>query len=314
MANPTQALFGRLGFHTQPPSDIPASTTNGQRALFRALRIWFGLVWLYNSWTASSGVTKHAMAQFLGLPFNSLPVHILGNGVVAINLYIALALLLGIGMRPALWLGLLYTLIMWIWVEKTGGFNPAVGQTDAGPALPYFLALILAYNGWRLSQPAPEGDDAQHNQARLWIRVACIGFGALWAWDTLFKWHPYYLTHIVGYIAGAQGHVPGWVAAYDQGWIAVITFISPVLFGVLAALMEAAIAWSLLAGRWLRVFLPVGLVYTLVIWSTAEGFGGPYTAAGQTGMPGNILGNAVNYMLVFGFLMVAYQWPKRLNA
>ncbi|KEZ75830.1 hypothetical protein [Salinisphaera hydrothermalis] len=85
------------------------------------------------------------------------------------------------------------------------------------------------------------------------------------------------------------------------------------LFAVLASLLEAVLAWSLITGRFLRLLLPVGFLYSLAIWSTAEGFGGPYTAMGQTGMTGNMFGNAVLYAVIFLTFMVAYRWPQRIE-
>ncbi|MDA3920743.1 MAG: hypothetical protein PF501_08710 [Salinisphaera sp.] len=314
MSKITQAVYRWLDFDLRPPRDIPANTTAPQKVTFHALRILFGLIWLFNSWTASASANKHDIAQFIGLPFESWPVRVIGNGVLLLDLIIAIALLSGRGMRAALWLGVVYLLIMWLGVSHTGGFNTAVGQTDPGIAPPYLIMLIVTFACWRITQPATPGNAAADEHARLSIYAMRLAFGFLWAWDALFKWHPYYLTHLMGYLTASQQGEPAWLVAYTQVWIDIINLFGPVLFAVLASLLEAILAWSLISGRFLRLFLPVGFVYSLVIWSTAEGFGGPYTAMGHTGMTGNMLGNAVIYALIFVGFMAAYRWPKPIEA
>lgn len=168
------------------------------------------------------------------------------------------------------------------------------------------IALILTYLTWRISRPmGAESRDGIDEENRFWIRAARVMFGFLWAWDALFKLHPYFITHMADFISGAEVGQPGWIAAYQQVWVAVITHTSPLFFGVVSALTEVALAWSLLTGKLLRLFLPIGLIYSLMVWSTAEGFGGPY-GNGRTGMAGNMLGNTIIYALIFAYFMVIY--------
>jgi hypothetical protein len=311
MSNVTPTIFRWLGFDTQPDVSIALPIASSQARLFRIFRIFFGLVWLYDAWTVSSGATKHAIAQFLGLPFASTTVHLAGTAVMFFALYIALALLSGKGMRAALWIGVGYLTVMWIAVEHGGDFNPATGGTDAGIAPPYLIAILLAYLTWRICQPSSvEVDASAPNSHRLWIHAARLMFGFLWAWDALFKLHPYFLTHFVSFLSGAETGQPAWVVDWLQLWIAVITYTGTVFVGVVSAMVEVLLAWSLLSGKRLRLFLPLGLVFSLMIWSTAEGFGGPY-GNGVNGMPGNMFGNAVIYALIFGYFMVLYRWPMR---
>lgn len=302
----TQRVFHALGFDLSSKESIPFPPTPLQTQRFRFLRILIGCIWLYDTWNFSSGVTKHAIAQFLGLPFSSLLVHLAGTAVMFIGLYLALTLISGKGMRSALWVGTAFLVIMWIWVEGGGDFNPATGGTDAGIAPPYLIALILTYLTWRLSQPfAASGESDTHHTTRVWMDAARVMFGFLWAWDAFFKLHPYFITHMVAFISGAEAGQPGWIVAYQQAWVAVITHTSPLLMGIMSAFTEVALAWSLLTGKLMRIFLPIGFVFSLMIWSTAEGFGGPY-GNGSTGTPGNMFGNAVIYALIFAYFMVLY--------
>lgn len=311
MSKLTSMVFRGLGFATQPSHLLRSATTVWQTRLFRFFRIFFGVVWLYDTWTASSAATRHALAQFLGLPFSSPWVHLAGTGIFFPDLYIALALLSGKGMRSALWVGIVYLLVMWIGIEHGGDFNPNAGGTDPGIAPPYLIALILTYTTWRISQPSAMPVDRE--SALLWAHAARLMFGFLWTWDAVFKLQPYFFTHFVSYLAAAEAGQPAWIVSYLHAWIALITHTSPVLFSVLAVAAEVVIAWSLLSGKLLRIMLPIGLIYSLMVWSTAEGFGGPY-GIGSTGMPGNMFGNAVIYALIFCFLMVLYRWPRQADA
>ncbi|HEU0196760.1 MAG TPA: hypothetical protein VFQ88_06040 [Nevskiaceae bacterium] len=164
-----------------------------------------------------------------------------------------------------------------------------------------------------------------------WAHATRVMFGFVWAWDALYKLRPHFLLHFTSYLVGpdAMSGVPAagakmasmagmagmaaqpvWVVAWLHGWVAAINAISPMAFAVATALIEVAVALSLLSGRWLRVGLPLGFVFSLLIWVTAEGFGGPY-GNGTTGMPGNMFGTAIIYAILFAGLMVLYRWPHR---
>ena len=57
--------------------------------------------------------------------------------------------------------------------------------------------------------------------------------------------------------------------------------------------------------------LPIGLLYSFGLWTTAEGWGGPY-GTGFTGNKGDVLGTAIIYCLIFRYLMVVYP-PFRMR-
>ena len=65
------------------------------------------------------------------------------------------------------------------------------------------------------------------------------------------------------------------------------------LFVWLTRIIESAIALALLAGFARKTLYIVGGLFSLLIWSTAEGFGGPYTTGA------NNLGTAISYVLIF---------------
>jgi len=107
------------------------------------------------------------------------------------------------------------------------------------------------------------------------------------------------------YLVKSQRGQPAWIVAYIQFFIDIIRAVGPLAFGLFAAIVETLIALSLLLKRGLRVMLPLGFVYSLVLWTTAEEWGGPY-GPGFTGNRGDILGTANIYCLIFLYLMVIY--------
>ncbi len=130
------------------------------------------------------------------------------------------------------------------------------------------------------------------------IGVLRIVFGIVWAIDAWFKWQPDFINNFMTYLTeGAEGQSPlvqGWI----NFWMNVI-HINPQLVGYLIALGETAVAIGLIFGVLSNLTGLVGIVLSFVIWSTAEGFGGPYTA-GSTD-----IGAAVIYILVFVGLFLA---------
>ena len=117
------------------------------------------------------------------------------------------------------------------------------------------------------------------------------------------KWEPYFLTHFLDQLTPAIQGQPAWIAAYIGLVIVIVKAVGPLTVAVIVALLETALAVSLLTGRWMRVSVPVGFLYSLAVWTTAEGFGGPYSSAG-TGVRGDVLGNIVIYALIYLFLLV----------
>ncbi len=109
-----------------------------------------------------------------------------------------------------------------------------------------------------------------------------IAFGCVWAVDAYFKWQPAFINNFTNYlIEGAQGQ-PALVQAWIHLWVHTVS-VDPHLFAFVVALSETAIALGLLFGFLTRVAMTGGILLTLVIWSTAEGFGGPYVAGSTDG-------------------------------
>ncbi|MCC4247242.1 hypothetical protein [Stappia indica] len=88
---------------------------------------------------------------------------------------------------------------------------------------------------------------------------------------------------------------PAMIKAWIKLWIDVVN-VNPVGFAYFVALSETALAVALILGLFSNLSYIGGALLAFVIWSTAEGFGGPY-GAGSTD-----IGAAVIYILVFALL------------
>ena len=141
---------------------------------------------------------------------------------------------------------------------------------------------------------AEQHDRGQFSQA--WPAVASaalrIAFGIIWAVGAAFTWSAQFATHYVGYLHNAAAGQPAWSAWWFDMWIAIVT-PHALLFVWLTRVAETLLAIALLLGFARRTTYVLGALFSLLIWSTAEGFGGPY-AVGAANM-----GNALTYVLIF---------------
>ena len=128
-----------------------------------------------------------------------------------------------------------------------------------------------------------------------------IVFGLVWIIDASFKWNPAFLNNFTDYLTqGAQGQ-PTLVQAWIDLWVKSVS-VDPHLFAIIVAVSETAIALGLIFGLFTEIAIAGGIAMTLVIWSTAEGFGGPYIA-GSTD-----IGAAIIYAIVFVALWLGRCW------
>ncbi len=130
------------------------------------------------------------------------------------------------------------------------------------------------------------------------IGLLRIAFGLVWAIDAWFKWQPDFLNHFTEYLTSAQQDQPAWVAAWIGFWVDLVK-IDPAIFGRLVAVSETAIAIALILGAFTNLATLGGAALALVIWSTAEGFGGPYQAGSAD------VGSAIIYAVVLAALFLS---------
>ena len=132
--------------------------------------------------------------------------------------------------------------------------------------------------------------------SRAWLIVAAAAlrtaFGVFMAIDAWLKWQPGFAAHYVGYLQNAANAQPRWLEAWFHMWLRLVTMHAG-FFITTTRLIETAIAIGLLLGLARRITYFAGALFSLLIWSTAEGFGGPYTSGATN------VGPALVYALVF---------------
>jgi len=127
------------------------------------------------------------------------------------------------------------------------------------------------------------------------VALLRISFGLLWAVDAWLKWQPAFSVGYLGYLRDAAARQPAALKPWFDLWLRLVG-LDQALFAFLTALAETMIAAGLLLGLARRFDYAAGFLLSLLIWTTAEGFGGPYTA-GSTDV-----GAAIIYAFVFAGL------------
>ncbi len=304
----------------------PLRYTLEQDFAFAVMRIVFGVIWVINTILEANapyinGFLASIVKRIKGQPdfirtylhgvihvMNLLGPQHVAVGTVVVNALLAASLLTGVALRPMAWLGVVYTLMLWSTVGGFGG--PYVpGATDPGTAIVYaliFLAILSVPAGQRLtvgSHPRPVVETRR-------IEVVRVLFGLLWAFDAFWKWQPAFLHNSLSYLSASQAGQPAWIVSYIGFFIQIFNFVGPLYFGIFAAVTETVLAVGLLARLGEKWLLPIGALYSFGLWTTAEGWGGPY-APGSTGNRGDMLGTANMYVLIYLILMVAYLYRRR---
>lgn len=130
------------------------------------------------------------------------------------------------------------------------------------------------------------------------IGILRIVFGIVWGIDAWFKWQPGFINTFTDYLHDAGKDQPAAVQSWIGFWTNVV-HVDPTVFAYLVAAGETAIAIALILGVFSNLTYLVGTLLAVVIWSTAEGLGGPYQA-GSTD-----IGAAIIYVLVFAGLFLS---------
>jgi len=136
-----------------------------------------------------------------------------------------------------------------------------------------------------------------------------IAFGIIWLIDATLKWLPGFKDSYMDTIMGIRDGQPGWLRWWFDFWINLqhpaITF-----FWGLVATVETLIALALIVGFARKVTYIAAIVFSVLIWMTAEGFGGPYTSGASD------IGTAIIYAVVFAALLALsyYSSPSRYTA
>lgn len=121
------------------------------------------------------------------------------------------------------------------------------------------------------------------------IRAA---FGVIWAINAYLIWQPDFAAHFVGYFQNAAQVQPSWLQPWFALWLALVTPAAGV-FVWLTRVLETVIAIGLLLGLARKWTYLIGGAFSLLLWSTVDGFGGPYVVEARNPGP------ALVYVLVF---------------
>ncbi len=144
----------------------------------------------------------------------------------------------------------------------------------------------------------PVGDTSSHST---WPAIAGtalrVAFGVIWIVSAALTFTDDFASHYVGYLHNAATGQPAWSAWWFQMWIALVT-PNVGLFVWATRIAESLLALALLLGFARKATYIVGILFSLLIWSTAEGFGGPYSVGA------NNIGAAISYVLIFAALIV----------
>jgi thiosulfate dehydrogenase (quinone) large subunit len=129
------------------------------------------------------------------------------------------------------------------------------------------------------------------------VGIARIMFGLVYVVAATLKWQPQFQNTFVDQVTAAQDGQPAFIQAWISFWAHMIS-TNPLLFARIEATTETALAVFLIFGIFSNLTYIVGTVLSLGIWSTAEGFGGPY-------MPGHStdIGTACPYAILFVVLL-----------
>jgi uncharacterized membrane protein YphA (DoxX/SURF4 family) len=133
--------------------------------------------------------------------------------------------------------------------------------------------------------------------AAQWPRATLrIGFGLIWLIDATMKWLPGFRGTYRDILGGFAEGQPGWLQPWFRFWF---DLQSPNLtfFVALVAVLETLIAAAVIAGFARKTTYALGLVFSVLVWGVAEGFGGPY------GFGSTDIGGAIMYAVVFASLL-----------
>jgi len=126
-----------------------------------------------------------------------------------------------------------------------------------------------------------------------------ILLGLVWTANAALKWFPAFGAGFLSMLTGAADGQP----AFLKPWFGLVTAIASdgratfIAYG--SAALETYLAIAILIGFARKVTYSLGAVYTVLIWATAEGFGGPYVPGSSTDV-----GAAIIYTLLFLMLLI----------
>ncbi|MCL4519916.1 MAG: hypothetical protein M1587_12055 [Thaumarchaeota archaeon] len=132
---------------------------------------------------------------------------------------------------------------------------------------------------------------------RNWRVLLRIFFALVWCVDAYFKWlFVYYGGSFANVVSSASQSQPLFAQRWISFWLS-ISLSSP-NFSLLIAIFETVIAGFLLLGLFTPLISALGIIFNLLIWSTAEGFGGIFQPGATD------IGTGPLYAAIFAGLIV----------
>jgi nitrite reductase (NO-forming) len=114
----------------------------------------------------------------------------------------------------------------------------------------------------------------------------------MWLINASFKWQSAFRSGFLDQIKAAADGQPHWLHGWYHFWIQILSH-NPHVMAIIVAVLETLIAAALILGVGRRFTYVAATIFTLLIWSIAEGFGGPYTATSTD------IGTGIVYAVVF---------------
>jgi nitrite reductase (NO-forming) len=135
-----------------------------------------------------------------------------------------------------------------------------------------------------------------------------ISFGIIWLIDAVLKWLPGFRSGYMDMLMGQAQGQPGWLKPWFDFWIN-LQHPRALVFAYFVAAVETLIAIAVIVGFARKLTYISAIAFSLMIWATAEGFGGPYTSGAAD------IGTAIIYAVIFiGLLtLMAYTGPARYS-
>jgi len=148
------------------------------------------------------------------------------------------------------------------------------------------------------SEPTPpQRRSRSFGRSRPSASAVRITFGIVWLIDASLKWLPGFRSSFAEQIQAAADGQPAWLHGWFAFWINVLEPRAG-MFAMLVAVIETGIALSLILGFARKTTYVLAIGFSVLIWATAEGFGGPYASGASD------IGTAVIYAVVFLALLV----------
>jgi nitrite reductase (NO-forming) len=152
----------------------------------------------------------------------------------------------------------------------------------------------------RSRRVVPETYGISGDQPRVPARAVTflrVAFGLVWAVDAVLKWLPGFRDGFGAMLDDASRGQPVWLRPWFDLWTG-LPHGEVTALAYLSAITETFLAAALLLGFARKSTYLIGAGYSLMVWATGEGFGGPYRS-GSTDV-----GAALIYAIVFAALFV----------